>query len=63
MTAPTCPACGVAYRDHKGLNGTCAALQRALAILTAIRRDVAYTVLPAEVRTSIEKEVGERPSE
>jgi len=28
VTDPTCPACGVSYRDHLGLNGTCAELQR-----------------------------------
>ena len=28
MTDPICPACGVPYSDHLGLNGTCAELQR-----------------------------------
>ena len=28
VTDPTCPACGVPYHDHLGLNGTCAELQR-----------------------------------
>ena len=28
--APACPSCGVAYRDHLGLIGTCAALRAAL---------------------------------
>ena len=33
MRAPTCPACGVPYRNHPGLNGTCKALVEALAEL------------------------------
>jgi len=35
MSAPTCPSCGVAYRVHLGLHGTCAQLVEARAALAA----------------------------
>ena len=34
--ADICPSCDVAYVDHRGLNGTCAALQEAMNVLDQI---------------------------
>jgi len=41
MTEPACPACGVPYREHLGLNGTCAALLQARLEAAALRDQVA----------------------
>lgn len=35
--APACPSCGVAYTDHPGLHGTCAALVAARAEISRLR--------------------------
>lgn len=39
---PTCPSCGVAWREHDGVQGTCAELQRVRQLLASA--DLALTL-------------------
>lgn len=53
--APTCPACGVPYRDHLGLHGTCAAL-----LSTQLELDELRDFLPALVLQALGVADGEQ---
>lgn len=37
---PACPACGLAYTRHAGLIGTCAALQKSIAVIVLLLKSL-----------------------
>ena len=50
VDAPKCPSCGVVYRDHLGLIGTCKKLQAIFALVEAHRTEQHYRKSHADLR-------------